>query len=122
MKRYLAGSLAVIFAIAAAAFTVPSKHSPSAAFTFRYNSPSYTQPDVQTNNNWISGSSSCSGAANKACEMEVLDTYTHLQGSTRVLNTTGNVIVVKAVLGANHTDYVPNPATSTGIQSATDKP
>ncbi|HET7117096.1 MAG TPA: hypothetical protein VFI29_11425 [Hanamia sp.] len=121
MKRYLSGIAATIIAICLVAFTTPEK-KPLNTFTFRYTPATYTQPQVQTNSNWVSGASLCAGQANKACQMEVTDTYTHLDANNnRVLNTTGNVIVIKAVLGVNGSDYVPNPSTSTGIPSAIDK-
>jgi hypothetical protein len=54
--------------------------------------------------------------------MQVDEAYTHLNGSERVLNTSGSVIVIKAKQGANGTDYVSDPSTSTGISSPVDKP
>jgi hypothetical protein len=122
MKRYITGILAVIVAAGAVAFTAPAKKIPNATFTFHYTPTSFGQNDVETNNNWISGASLCAGDQNKACQMEVTDTYTHLDGSNRVLNTTGSIIVIKAKLGANGSDYVPNPSASTGVPSASDKP
>jgi hypothetical protein len=121
MKRYIAGILAVIIAVGAVAFTVPAKKIPNATFTFHYTLTSYGKTDVEANNNWTSGASLCGGVQNKACQMEVTDTYTHLDNNIRVLNTTGSVIVVKAVTGTGGTDYVPDPGTSTGIPSASDK-
>lgn len=121
MKRYIASIIAVIIAAGAVAFTTPAK-KPLATFTFRFTPTTYTQPQVETNSNWVSGASLCGGTANKACQMEVDEAYTHLDGSTRVLNTTGSVIVIKAKLGAAGSDYVPDPSTSTGIASAKDKP
>jgi hypothetical protein len=122
MKRYLSGIAATIIAISLVAFTAPEK-KPLATFTFRYTPATYTQPQVQDNSNWVSGASLCGGTANKACQMQVDDTYTHLDANNnRVLNTTGNVIVIKAKLGASGTDYVPDPSTSTGISSPVDKP
>lgn len=54
--------------------------------------------------------------------MQVDDIDTHLDANNnRVLNTTGNVIVIKAVPGVNGTDYVPDPSTSTGISSPVNK-
>lgn len=120
MKRYLTGIIAVVIAIGMAAFTAPAK-KPLSTFTFRYTPATYTQLQVQDNSNWVSGASLCAGTANKACEMEVTDTYTHLDGNNRVLNTTGNVIAIKAKLGDAGTDYIPDPGSSTGILSATDK-
>lgn len=123
MKRYIIGILAVMIGAAAAGFTEHKTTGPTATFTFRYTQLSYTQALVQTNSNWVAGSSACASAANKACQMEVTDTYTHLDANNnRVLNTTGNVIVIKAVKGASGTDFVPNPPTSTGIPSKVDKP
>jgi len=121
MNRYLTAMAAVIIAIGMAAFTAPSKKHVT-TYTFRFTPATSTQPQVETNGNWVSGASLCGGTANKACQMEVDEAYTHLDGSTRVLNTSGSVIVIKAKKGANQTDYVPDPAASTGISSATDKP
>jgi hypothetical protein len=122
MKRYLTGIIAVVIAIGMAAFTAPAK-KPLSTSTFRYTLGTYTQPQVQDNNNWVSGASLCGGTANKACQMEVDDTYTHLDANNkRELNTTGSVIVIKAKFGVAGTDYVPNPSTSTGISSPVDKP
>ncbi len=121
MKRYVSGIAAIIIAVSMVAFTAPEK-KPLATFTFRYTPATYTQPQVQDNSNWVSGASLCAGPANKACQMEVTDTYTHLDANNnRVLNTTGNVIVIKAVLGANGSDCVPDPNTSTGISNPVDK-
>lgn len=121
MKRYISGIAAAIIAICMVAFTTPGK-KPLSTFTFRFTPNNYTQPQVEANGNWVSGASLCGGAANKACQMEVDVAYTHLNGSDRVLNTTGSVIVIKAKKGANGTDYVPDPTASTGISSPTDKP
>jgi len=121
MKRYLSGIAATIIAVSLVAFTAPEK-KPLSTFTFRYTPATYTQPQVQDNSNWVSGASLCAGQANKACQMEVTDTYTHLDANNnRVLNTTGNVIVIKAVPGVDGSEYVPDPSTSTGIPSALDK-
>jgi hypothetical protein len=121
MVRYLSGIAATIIAICLVAFTAPAK-KPLSTFTFRFTPTTYTQPQVQDNSNWVSGASLCAGQENKACQMEVTDTYTHLDANNnRVLNTTGNVIAIKAVLGADKSSYVPDPSTSTGIPSATDK-
>ncbi len=123
MKRYITGIAAVVIAVTAVAFTVPIHTSPKATFTFRYTPGTFTQLQVQTNSNWVSGAAACGGAANKACQMEVTDSYTHLDANNnRVLNTTGSVVVIKAVPGAAGTNYVPNPPTSTGIPSKIDKP
>src|SRR5437868_13233677 len=122
MKRYISGIVAVTIALAAVAFTTPKNTRPLSSFTFHYTPTSYGQSTVEANGNWVSGASLCGGNQNKACQMEVTDTYTHLDGSNRVLNTTGSVIIIKAVPGAGGTDYVPNPLTSTGIPSATNKP
>ena len=120
MNRYLTAMAAVIIAIGMAAFTAPPKKS-ATTFTFRYTPTTYTQPQVETNSSWVSGAALCGGTANKACQMEVDEAYTHLDGSTRVLNTSGSVIVIKAKKGANQTDYVPDPSSSTGISSPIDK-
>ncbi len=121
MKQYITGIIAVVIAIGMAAFTAPAK-KPLSTFTFRFTPATYTQPLVETNNNWVSGASLCGGTANKACQMEVDEAYTHLNGSDRVLNTSGSVIVIKAKKGVNGTDYVPDPTASTGISSSTNKP
>jgi len=120
MKKYLFGTMAIIFAIAAVAFTRVPK-GPTATFPFRYVPSIYTQSAVQTNSNWTSGSVSCPSPPNKACTIWVADIYTHLVGTSRVLNTTGNVLIIKAIRGANGIDYVPDVATSTGISSKSDK-
>jgi hypothetical protein len=121
MKRYITGIIAVVIAIGMAAFTAPAK-KPLSTFTFRFTPTNYTQSLVENNDNWVSGASLCTGAANKACQMQVDEAYTHLNGSERVLNTSGSVIVIKAKQGANGTDYVSDPSTSTGISSPVDKP
>jgi hypothetical protein len=121
MKRYLTGIIAIVIATGMAAFTAPAK-KPLSTFTFRYTPSTYSQLQVQDNSNWVSGASLCAGSANKACQMEVTDIYTHLDANNnRVLNTSGNVIVIKAVTGANGSDYVPYPPSSTGISSPVDK-
>ena len=121
MLRYLSGIAATIIAISLVAFTAPEK-KPLSTFTFHYTPGTYTQSQVQTNSNWLSGASLCAGQANKACQMQVDDIDTHLDANNnRVLNTTGNVIVIKAVPGVNGTDYVPDPSTSTGISSPVNK-
>lgn len=123
MTRYLSGIVAAVFAIGAVAFTAPKNNGPLATYTFYYTpTTNYSQPQVQNNNNWISGASLCGGVPDKACQIEVANSYTHLNGSIRVLNTTGNVPVINAKLGADGTDFVPDPSISTGINSATDKP
>lgn len=123
MKRYLTGLLAIIVAAGAVAFTAPKHKVPLSTFIFHYTPTSFSQTDVQSNNNWTSGASLCVGVQDKACQMDVTDTYTHLDANNnRVLNTTGSVIVIKAKLGAAGTDYIPDPSNSTGIPSASDKP
>lgn len=121
MKRYITAIVAVVLAIGMAAFTAPH-NKPLSTFTFYYTPSTFTQTEVQTNSNWISGSSLCGGTADKACQMQVTDTYTHLENNTRVLNTTGDVIVIKAVPGKDGTDYVPDASSSTGISTPVDKP
>lgn len=122
MKRYITAVLAIIVAVSVVAFTAPKHKSPLSTITFRYTPGTFSQSQVQSNSNWTSGSSLCGAQQNKACEMDVTDTYTHLDANNNpVLNTTGNVVVIKAKLGAAGTDYVPDPATSTGIPSANDK-
>ena len=122
MKRYIAGILAVIVAAGAVAFTVPAKKIPNGTITFRYTLSSYTEPQVENNNNWTSGAS-LGGGSNNACQMEVTDTYTHLDANNNpVLNTSGSVIVIKAIPGAPGPGYVPDPTTSTGVPSAINKP
>jgi len=120
MKKYLFGIMAVVFAVAAVAFTKAPK-APTATFPFKYVPVTYALLDVQTNSNWTSGTVSCPVPLNKACLIQVTDIYTHLVGTTRVLNTTGNVLIIKAVHGANGIDFVPDVPTSTGIASKADK-
>ena len=126
MKRYIAAGLAIILAFMAAAFTKPAG-KPFATFTFHYTPTSYGMTTVQTNSNWMSGAGTgCGTDQNKACQMEVTDTYTHADGlGNRLLNDAnsgGSVISIIAKKGANNSDYVPNPAASTGVPSAIDKP
>lgn len=127
MKKYLSGILAVIIAVGAFAFTAPRKTiKPTSTYTFFYNSSSYLQPDVQNRQKWLIGTGTgCSGLQNKACQMEVTEPYTHIDpiSGDRVLNTSGaNEVVISAVKGADNSSYVPNPFTSVGIQSASNKP
>lgn len=127
MKQYLTGIIAVIIAVGAFAFTKPENRvKPPTTYSFFYNSSSYLQQDVQDRQKWLIGTGSgCSGLQNKACQMEVTDSYTHLDPDSgdRVLNTSGaSEVVIAAVKGADNTNYVPNPATSTGIPSASNKP
>lgn len=121
MKRYIFGIIAVVLAIGAVAFTKAEKASKEnlATFTFRYKPTSdFTQNSVQNQNNWESGTAGCGGSLD-ACTMEVTDIYTHLEGTKRVLNTTGNVINI--VASGSGSDYKPNPSASTGVQSATNQ-
>jgi hypothetical protein len=121
MKNYLFKYIAVLFAVAAVAFTKIPK-VPTATFPFHYIASTYAQSDVQNNSNWASGLIVCSTPPfNKACLIQVTDTYTHLVGTTRVLNTTGNVLIIKAIHGVNGIDFVPDVASSIGIASKSDK-
>jgi hypothetical protein len=124
IRKYGIGLLALIIAVGAVAFTKPGvKGKGIVTYTFRYTQNSYLQQDVEANSNWVSGAGSgCGSFQNKACQMEVDEQYTHLSGRTRVLNTTGNVLIISAALGVNNTDYVPNPGASTGVVSANNKP
>lgn len=121
MKKYFFGIIAVIIATGSVAFTKVQKANKKdlATYTFRYKPTSdFTQNSVQTNNNWESGIAGCGGSLD-ACTMEVTDTYTHLDGTKRVLNTTGNVINIVAT--GSGSDFQPNPSASTGVQSATNQ-
>jgi hypothetical protein len=98
MKKYLFGLSAILLAVGAVAFT-----RPPATFTFKYDLTTYTQAQVQSISNWsLAIGPGCDGTDRKACQIEVEETYTHLEGSTRVLNTTGNVISITASL------YIPD--------------
>jgi hypothetical protein len=125
MKRYFSGITVAIVAIAAAAFTTQPKEVDQDSDTFFYNSGTYTEPQVETNANWQYGGDDCGGTANKACQMQVSRTYTHPVSGGRALNTTasgGPILAISATLGANSVDYVPDPATTTGISSPVNKP
>ncbi|MGC4036067.1 MAG: hypothetical protein QM764_08900 [Chitinophagaceae bacterium] len=122
-RKYGIGILSAIIAISAVAFTKPGKGlKPLVSYTFHYTSTNYSQNEVQKNNNWSPGAStSCGTPLNKACQMDVLATYTHDDGSgTQVLNTTGSVLSISAVKGANNTDFV--PSSSSAISNISDKP
>jgi hypothetical protein len=95
-----------------------------ATYTFHYVPTTYTQPMVETESNWTFGSAgNCDGTVHKACEVEVLDTYTHLDANNnRVLNTSGSFIpVIAAEAGTGVTTYVVKLSTSVGINSKIDK-
>lgn len=129
MKRYFFGLIAILFATGMVAFTKPGLNKkPLATFTFYYIPPGgtdYSQPAVQNKANWISNPSIppiCDGA-NKACEMEVTDTYTELNGSdVRVFKTSGSVVNIVADEGNTADLYVPIVPSSTGVQSKKDRP
>lgn len=121
MKRYFLGIIAVIIAFASVAFTQIQKDSKEnlATFTFRYIPTSdFSQSAVQDKTNWEAGTSGCEGGLD-ACTMEVQESYTHLEGTRRVLNNTGNAVNIVATGSGNH--YSPDPASSTGILSATNQ-
>ena len=123
MKRYLSGILAVTVAISTVAFTTKGKiFKPYVSYVFHYTGGSYLKTPVETNGNWAPGSGSgCGSTQNKACQMQVLSTYTHDDGTgTQVLNTSGNVLSITAVKGANNTDFV--PSASTAISGINNKP
>jgi len=120
MKKYLFGIIAIVFAVAAAAFTPVSKKL-TASFAFHYVSSFYDQSSVQSNSNWAYGNVPCPPNANRACEIIVTENYTHLAGATRVLNSSGIVLVIRAVPGVNRSFYVPVVGASIGIVSKSDK-
>ncbi|HUN01250.1 MAG TPA: hypothetical protein PLS00_00230 [Niabella sp.] len=128
MKRYFFEAVAVILAISAVAFKSSSKVDKKPfATTFYYQPTSYGSTDVATKTNWKSNITppSCGFTQNKACQFDVADSYTHLEGGgVRVLNTIpaqGSVLNIQTMLGANGSDYVPDPAT-TGISNINNKP
>lgn len=126
IKKYGIGLLAIIIAVGAVAFTKPGKGlKPFVNYAFHYTSTTYTQTEVQKNSNWSSGGGSgCGSTQNIPCQMNVLSTYTHDDGSgTQVLNDAnsgGSILSITAVHGANGVDYVPQASTS--IPSVNDKP
>jgi hypothetical protein len=115
MKKYLFGLSAIVLAVGAVAFT-----KPRATFTFKYDLSTFTQAQVQSNSNWSLGSGAdCDATDRKACQMEVDEAYTHLEGSNRVLNTVGNVISINASLyNPDQTYYV---SSGTGISGIINK-
>ncbi len=129
MKRYFFGLIAILFATGMVAFTKPGLNKKTlATYTFYYIPPGgtdFSQSAVQNKANWISNPGTpptCNGAA-KACQMEVTDTYTELNGSdVRVFKTSGSVVNIVADEGNTANLYVPIVASSTGLQGKTDRP
>lgn len=129
MKRYITGILAVVIAISAFAFTKPQEEKKnSTTYTFSYAPTSdFSQAAVELKSNWESNTtppSPCLGTANKACQADIDEIYTHDEGGVRVLNTStsqGSVLNISAIPGANNTDYVPDPSMS-GVSNVVDKP
>lgn len=126
MKKYLFGIIAATIAIFSAAYKAP-KHTNgtfATTYTFHYVPTTYTQPMVEDESNWTSGSAgNCDGTPHKACEIEVIDSYTHLDNNNnRVLNTTGSFVPsIAAQLGTGVSTYVVDQASSVGVDSNTDK-
>lgn len=129
MKRYILSLIAIVFASGMTAFTkTESDVAPDATYTFYYIAPGgtdFSQLAVQNKANWISNPGTlptCNGA-NKACRVEVTDTYTDLDGSgVRVFKTSGSVANIVADEGNMANLYVPIVASSTGLQGKTDRP
>lgn len=103
IKKYGIGMIAVIIAVAMAAFTTPKKTHLAATHVFEFNNAlSYTVPNVTniSNTNWqyvgeIAQKPLCEGE-NKACRVAVSDAYvnnpsapTALSGLTLSASTSG---------------------------------
>src|SRR5690348_7917095 len=78
IKRYGTGLLAIIMALAMAAFTAPKNKHLNATHVFEFNSSlAYTVPNVTDPSKWNyvgENQSLCTGA-DKACRIEVTDDY-----------------------------------------------
>lgn len=129
MKRYILSIFAVIIAVGMAAFTAPENDNKAVAnYSFYYMAPGgtdFSQPAVQNKNNWKSAPSplpTCTGS-NKACRIDIVDTYTELDGTgKRVFKTSGSSIVdIVAEEGSTEELYVPIVASSTGLHSKIDR-
>jgi len=123
MKKFLYGSLALVFAIAAFAFTNPVIENKSMTdVTFYYDPPmgtNYNQGPVTTLSNWKDGSASCNGSNTKACQILVQPSYYHYDDilSKNVLNTTGTFLSINTS-GSGSVYYV---TSTTGITTITNK-
>jgi hypothetical protein len=82
IKKYGIGMMAVIIAVAMAAFTTPQKTHLAATHVFEYTPPpmnSYSVQNVEATGNWeyvgeYPSEQLCSGS-NKACRLKVTDAY-----------------------------------------------
>ena len=120
MKKYLSGIIAVIIAVGAFAFTAPIKAVKKATtVTFHYTPSTFLKPQVESNANWTNGPGSGCSAGAKACQIEVLESYTHRDANNNpVLNDAGSGgSIMSIVASGSGSNYAPNLGSSTGIDS-----
>jgi hypothetical protein len=126
MTRLFIGLTAILIAAGTAAFTnaetaaTPKKKAGTVLFHF-IGSDATDQNQVKDKDMWAYGaaSPSCSGTANKACQLEIDEAQTTTNpGEDPVLN---NDILVTAGAGGATNGYVPSPSTP-GYEDSVNRP
>ncbi|MCZ4243542.1 hypothetical protein [Pedobacter punctiformis] len=96
IKKFGTGILAAAFGLAivfiGAAFK--ADHAKTNTYTFYYSGPSFSKTDVENENNWIYDSSNetvCDDTPQKACTIQVSDTFVNNPASAPTLKTSTNL-------------------------------
>ena len=117
MKKYFAGMIAIVVAVASVAFT--NVKAPRVDYDFFYDNASYTEGAVTTLGNWKSNiSPSCNGTNTKACKIKVNESYVNTGVSPMVLRTSGSFVLDIETAGAADSKYV---VTTTGVSAITNR-
>lgn len=92
MKKYLIGTIAVVFALGTVAFTKAPKKDKFVNYYFAFNtSYSPTEENVEDESKWVlvDDNSGCTLADQKACKIRVPDSMT--SGNPRTLSSSANI-------------------------------
>lgn len=105
MSRYFIGIMAIIFAIAGAAFKAPVKKAEKNKFalvTFHYNAPAtnpYSYNNVTNRSLWSQGTATCASGSDKACTLQVNSDQVNGSGGL------ATSVVIDAVQGTEAGNY-----------------
>lgn len=120
MKRYLMGIAALVLAIGFTAFT----NRPMANVTLTFTGSPSDQSQVENENLWQEGTTSCPSGNNKSCTMEVDINYTKLLPPANVIRVldVADIVLGSVAHNVGGTDYyTPTQASGSGSFVATNK-
>jgi hypothetical protein len=117
MKNTFFSLLAVVIAIAAAAFTTATKSSlPTGTKLFRYTAPggSFSEANVENRANWVlvSGASICDEVNQRACEFLIDESHVNDD------NTLKSTVTIQATQSAPNVFYVTGGTPTTPINKS----